>query len=290
MELELQQLDRRYEALRRRNPTQERRLLTSLATDGQQIPIVVVPAEEGRRAVIDGYKRVRALRELKQDVVLATEWSLPEADALVLEWRMRSGEPADALEQGWLLRELRERFELTEAELAARFERSQSWVSRRLSLLQALPEEIQERVRRGQLGAHAATKYLVPMARAIPAECLRLVAALGERKPTSRQVGELYLAMMAGGAEVRALLLKDPWLFLRAQQEARRGQEKDRTPAEQLLGDFGALGGLLRRLHARVRRGAWAELSADERAEVGRGYRTAQAEAVALFTRCAKEL
>ena len=42
MKLEFQQLDRRYEHLRVRNPERRRRLLASLAASGQQTPIVVV--------------------------------------------------------------------------------------------------------------------------------------------------------------------------------------------------------------------------------------------------------
>jgi hypothetical protein len=42
MELELHQLDLRYQDLRRRSPLGERQLLASLAEIGQQMPIVVV--------------------------------------------------------------------------------------------------------------------------------------------------------------------------------------------------------------------------------------------------------
>jgi len=46
-------------------PEQERRLLTSLAEIGQQVPIVVVKDhEDAQFVVIDGYKRVRSLRRL----------------------------------------------------------------------------------------------------------------------------------------------------------------------------------------------------------------------------------
>jgi len=164
MELELRQLDRRYEALRRRSPRRERRLLASLAQHGQQQPIIVV-GSEGSDAIVDGFKRVRALSMLRRDVVVATRWELPEPDALVLDWQLREGGGSDALEQAWLLRELRERFDLAEEELARRCDRSKSWVSRRLALVSELPEEIQETVRRDELGAHAAMKYLVPLAR-----------------------------------------------------------------------------------------------------------------------------
>ena len=63
---------------------------------------------------------------------------------------MRTGEGATALEQGWLLHELAGRFALSLEDLGRRFARSASWVSRRLALVEELPEAIrEEHVRRG---------------------------------------------------------------------------------------------------------------------------------------------
>ncbi|MGB5742329.1 MAG: ParB N-terminal domain-containing protein [Sedimenticolaceae bacterium] len=78
MELEIHQLDLRYQDLRRRDPKRERQLLASLAESGQQLPIVVVLAEAP--IVIDGYKRVRALRRLARDTVEAMAWDVGEAE------------------------------------------------------------------------------------------------------------------------------------------------------------------------------------------------------------------
>jgi len=154
MDLEFHQLDLRYEELRGRSPARERRLLSSLAELGQQTPIVVVRAgEASQHVVIDGYKRVRLLRKLGQDTVHATAWDLGEAEALLLERMMRAGEADSALEQGWFLRALRDRFQLTGAELGQRFGRTESWVSRRLGLVADLPESVQEHVRAGAISA-----------------------------------------------------------------------------------------------------------------------------------------
>jgi len=68
MELEWHQLDLRYEGLRRRHPAQERQLLSSMAELGQQTPIIVV-SHITAFVVIDGYKRVRALKRLGRDTV-----------------------------------------------------------------------------------------------------------------------------------------------------------------------------------------------------------------------------
>ena len=66
-----------------------------------------------------------------------------------------------ALEEGWLLAELRDRFGMTLEELGKRFDRSGSWVSRRLGLVMELPREIQEQVRRGEIAPYAAMRHLV---------------------------------------------------------------------------------------------------------------------------------
>ena len=75
MDLEIRTLDLRYETLRRRPPIRERRLLASLGDVGQQTPIVVV-RDGNTWVVVDGYKRVRALRRLRQDTVRALAWDL----------------------------------------------------------------------------------------------------------------------------------------------------------------------------------------------------------------------
>ncbi len=63
--MELHQLTLRYEHLRKRHPRQERALLSSLSEIDQLLPIVVV-SEAERFVLIDGYKRVRALKRLKE--------------------------------------------------------------------------------------------------------------------------------------------------------------------------------------------------------------------------------
>ncbi len=45
--------------------------------------------------------------------------------------------------------------------LARRFDKSESWVSRRVALISELSEAIQEKVRKGAIGAHAAMKHFI---------------------------------------------------------------------------------------------------------------------------------
>jgi len=290
MELELGQLELRYEKLRRRNVGKERQLAASLAQSGQLLPVVVVRGEAGHRYILlDGYKRVRALRSLRQDIVQATAWELAELDALLLERLMRAGEADSALEQGWLLEELNERFALSHEELGRRFDKSQSWVSRRLALVRALPREVQERVQSGALPAHAAMKYLVPMARAKRADCVRLIAALGKEQPSTREIGALYAAWACGNKKTRELVVTQPAIVLRAREQAREGAPSDKTHGRRLLDDFGILIGTSRRARQRLRQNVLAQLLPTERQEAEGAASQARWECESLF-RSAAEL
>jgi len=222
MRLEFHQLDRRWEHLRVRHPARQRRLLASLAEVGQQTPIVVVAVEgqPDRYLVIDGYKRLAALQQLGRDTVEAVIWPMSEVEALLLDRSRRWSEPETALEQGWLLAELEQRYGYGQEELARRFDRSTSWVSRRLALVDLLPEALQQQVREGKLSAHVAMKFLVPVARVSLEDCERMAAVFARHRCDTRQAGQLYAAWRDASPRVRQRLLDQPALFFKAQPPA----------------------------------------------------------------------
>jgi len=220
MQLEFHQLDRRWEHLRVREPHRQRRLLASLADSGQQTPIVVVAAgPPDRYLVIDGHKRVAALEQLGRDTVEATLWAMSEAEALLLSRSVRFSPQESALEQGWLLAEMERRFGYSLEEMARRFDRSVSWVSRRLALVELLPEAIQQQVREGKISAHVAMKYLVPVARVDAEHCERMAAAFLQQRCDTRQARQLYTAWRKATRAVRERILAEPELFLKTQRQ-----------------------------------------------------------------------
>lgn len=256
-------------------------MLASLTDVGQQSPVVVVREPLGAWVLVDGYKRVRALGRLHRDTVVAAEWALTELEALLLTRLMRTAEGDSALEQGWLLRELYERFALSCGELARRFDKSESWVSRRLALVSELPEAVQELVRSGRLPAHAAMKYLVPLARAKAPEWQALAGAVAAHGLSSRQVGVLAGTWAAASPEGRGLVLADPHLALRAEEQARR--PRDKSPSERLLGDVAAVGAIARRARTLARHEDQRASRGCFTAELQRVAIAAEADAGALF-------
>lgn len=288
MDLELDQLDRRYEALRTRSAAREKRLLGSISEIGQQMPIVVVRDAE-RIVVVDGYKRLRALERLGHDTVRALQWALDEPEALLLERLLRAGDADSPIEQGWFLQELSRRFGVGLDELARRFDRSKSWVSRRIALVGELPEAVQSQVRAGAIGGYAAMKYLVPLARANAEHCVRLAEAVAPLKLTSRQVGQLYAAYAGGNAATRQRVFEAPALVLKARAEAER-EGPGATPVEHLLDDLRIVSAVARRALVRVHRGALDDADTGERGRVRDGCAEAHAGVTHLQRHCEREL
>jgi ParB family transcriptional regulator, chromosome partitioning protein len=212
------------------HPARQRRLLASLADSGQQTPIVVVTAEgqADRYVVIDGYERIKALEQLGRDTVEAVVWPMSEAAAVLLDRSLRLSEHETALEVGWLLAELEQRFGYGLDELARRFDRSVSWVSRRLALVEVLPEAIQQQVREGKILAQVALKFLVPVARQNLEDCQRMAAIFAQHHCDTREAGQLYAAWRKGSPAIRKRILNDPELFFKAQRQTQENAETAR--------------------------------------------------------------
>ncbi|MEK6688692.1 MAG: ParB/RepB/Spo0J family partition protein, partial [Gemmatimonadota bacterium] len=137
VELELRFLETPYQGLRIRNPKIERALLASLEETEQQFPITVIRGERsGAFVVIDGHRRVRALKRLGRDVVRARVLDLSAAEALLWVRVGQANSALSALEEGLLLEELIEGQGLGVDVITARVGRSKSWVTRRLCLIQ----------------------------------------------------------------------------------------------------------------------------------------------------------
>lgn len=225
VEVDLDCLDLRYLKLRAKRPTLEKRLMASLEEAGQQSPVIVVAAEEpGRWVLIEGRKRVRALKRLKADAVNAVVWELAPAEALIAAYQLQDGSAWSALEEGWLVWELVRGGGFTLTEVSRRLKRSKAWVSGRLGLIEGLPEPVLEGVLTGQIGAYVATRYLLPFARANASDCEKLAQKIIEHEFRSREVEALCEHYAAAGVKARSRIVEEPALFLAALKEAQKGE------------------------------------------------------------------
>jgi hypothetical protein len=249
MEIELRVLDQKYLSLRILDAYTQARLTASLASLGQQSACLVIE-QDGKLVLIDGYRRVAALRGLRQDTVACERLAMTESEALLFRHRMANVERRSALEEAWLLRELHEVFGLPLLELARRFIRSKSWVSRRLALVRELPASVQDLVREGRLQAQAAMKHLVPLARGNELWVERLARCAADAKLSVRELGEVVSAWLYATPELRERIVAQPDLFLRVRQSVQPAPSSAPTPERALLHDIERLAALARRIRA----------------------------------------
>ena len=258
MQLEFHQIVMKYERLRIRTVAMDSRLMASLSQQGQHNPVLVVAqqSEQRRYVLIDGYRRVEALKRMGRDTVEALELSVSESAALILWHGQRSDPRRSALTDGWLIRELLEVHGITQRDLCERLQRNDSWVSRRLSLVKQLPQTVQEQVRRGQISEWAAMKVFVPLARAKTSDCEKLAQALLGQRVSTRQMQRIYAGYKKSDKERRERIVSHPMLYLKASEEAERSNtEAKRASDEQgaLLQDVEILAAVSSRARRRVR-------------------------------------
>jgi len=275
MQIEIHQLEPKYAALRIADPERQSRLTASMLRYGQTSPVLVVlSAGTAQYVLIDGYARVAALRGLAHDLVEAVALEVSEPEALMLRHRLSATRPCSALEEGWLIEELKDRHGKNQEELAIALHRSASWVSRRLGLVRVLPEAVQEAIRQGVVPAYAATKYLVPLARANRRHSEQLVTALGAKRISVRQMQRLYEGWLASDAQGRENVVRHPHLYLKANEEpAPPAPEPPPTP---LAGELESVAALCRRVRRELRAGILQRISPTQQQQIRTAWQEAQ--------------
>ncbi len=257
IEIEFHQIELKYSALSILDVKEQAKLMASLAGQGQHSPILVV-ADGDRYVLIDGYRRADALKRLGRDTIQALAVPMSETEALLMKHSLENQRRRSPLEEAWLLRELTESHALSQEDLADRLGRSRSWICRRLALVAVLPNKVQEKVRRGTISPQAAMKYLVPLARANPKDCDRLVQNLGGAHLSVRQMGKLYSAWRTGDHRQREQIIEKPMLCLKADEEVSRPDPPLDTridKARSLLRDLEIVGSVCRRARYPAREG-----------------------------------
>ncbi len=148
---------------------------------------------------------------------------------------------------------MEQRFGYGLEELARRFDRSLSWVSRRLGLVEQLPESVQQQVRSGAISAQVAMKFLVPVSRSSLEDCRRMAEAMATHRFTSREAGQWYAAWRDAAPAVRQRLLEQPQLFLKMQRSAAAAKaDPPTTGVAELLRDLDVVLAMARRANRRL--------------------------------------
>ena len=206
--------------------------------------------------LIDGYRRVGALRRLGRDTVGVEQWSCDLTTALLRLLARTRDRAFASIEEALLLRALVAEHGLPRHEVARRSGRDVSWVSRRLQLLSGLPDAALAAVRGGHLSSWVANRVIV----------------LHWRAPTPRMPSGCWYAgrdaaVNAGVAVLVRALPADPggprastWSTARACSSTRCRRIRRGTPARacvpapegECIGDLRCLEAVIARLRKRV--------------------------------------
>ena len=248
LEADLHRLDLRFASLRIRQPRAVERLARSIEQSGQLVPLVAV-AEAAQWVLIDGFLRLDALRRLGRDTARMDLWDCPLDQALLIVLVRLQGRTWEAIEEGAVIRALLTEFALSRREVARQAGRDVSWVSRRLSLVEGLPEALFVAICQGELSTWAATRVLAPLARANPEHAQRLLAGLQRDPLSTRELHTWYQHYQKANRPKRQRMLDEPRLFC----QALRSQARDQVARDLRAGPEGAWVAELKRIAQRLR-------------------------------------
>jgi len=275
MRLERHQLLTQFASLRVGDPRRLQKLIGSMKRQGQLMPVVAVPADEQevRWVLIDGYRRLAALRHLGEDLIWVDVWDRDVDEALLLCLARGPERSWQAIEEAALIYELSRRHSLRE--IAASLDRDVSWVSRRLSLFQALPSDLLQAVRQGKISLWAASRILAPLARANIAHARLLMAQLEQHPLSTRELKHLYRHYQQANQVQRERLVQAPGLFFQALATREEATQAKRLAAG-LEGawcqDLTVIGQILKRLLGQVSTLFAAEQAAEEKQRLQQAF------------------
>jgi ParB-like chromosome segregation protein Spo0J len=161
LDLKWEEIGEHYGRYRLHVPEAERAMARSLERYGQLSPVVVCRRQD-RYELIDGFKRLGAVRGLAQISRLSAR--LMETDERTAKAAIyglnRAGGRTRELEEAWIIQALVGEDGLSQVEVAELLGRHKSWVCRRLALIERLGPKAKDELRVGLLTPTAARQIV----------------------------------------------------------------------------------------------------------------------------------
>ena len=207
MSMPIMRIGERFAPLRIPDPAAEHSMLRSMVKYGQQTPVVICRITDGDPELLDGFKRLRAGRQLgiKELTVRTLDVGLRACKAAMLLLN-RVGRPITSMEEALVVHSLCHEDGLNQVEIATLLNCHKSWVCRRLTLIERLCDEAQESIRLGLLPASIGAE----LSRLQRCNQEHLLAAIRKQKLTWRETREVVAALSSKPQRDHEAILKDP--------------------------------------------------------------------------------
>lgn len=230
-------LDERYASLRLGRPELVASVRRSVQREGVLTPLVANLLPDGTLALLDGFKRLRVVRDLEHELVPVLIVHLDEQAALaaILTYNAPHSGMSE-LEEAWVIRSLVRGCKLKQKQVAELLGRHKSWVCRRLLLAERLVDSVQQDMRLGLCSATTA-REIVRLPRGNQAMLARVVR---EHGLTSRQCAALVeVCLSCDKLDTLSAVLADPLRFIDKGADPDKRERKG--PRDPRLSDRGEL-------------------------------------------------
>ena len=209
-EVELSQLDLRYEGYRMKNAALEERLLGSIAQRGLEEPLEGVEVQE-QSVLLNGFKRYRCARKLRLASVPFVSLGADPAVGILSLLRSSNHRSLSFLEQAAFVAELKHERQMNVADIASELSRGKSWVSMRLGLMAEMSATVRKELFSGGFPAYSymyTLRQFMRMNGVKPEEVEQFVVALSGKKLSVREVEQLAHGYFRGPESFRQEILK----------------------------------------------------------------------------------
>ena len=207
IDVKIEELDTGFERFRLIDPRAEANMRASVEVYGQLSPVLTGKIESKKIVLVDGYKRLRAIKALKHDNITTCmlERSITALKAMTLTVNKEQS-PCKELEEALVIQSLHVEDGLQQNEISVLCNRHKSWVSRRIALIERLSEEVREQLRLGLVSITAARELL----RLPRGNQPRVLLSFLENHLSSRQCKELVDTYLNVAHWEREGILCDP--------------------------------------------------------------------------------
>jgi len=207
MSIAITRIGERFAPLRIVEPQAERTMLHSMQKYGQLTPVVVCRIVSGEHELLDGFKRLRAGRQLgfPELTVRLLDVSLRACKAAMLQLN-RVGRAISGMEEALVVHSLYHEDGLSQVEIGVLIGRHKSWVCRRVALIERLSDEAQQSIRLGLLPASLG----VELARLQRCNQDRLLESIRKHHLSWRETRKVVTALLSRPTWEHESILRDP--------------------------------------------------------------------------------
>lgn len=153
-QIELTDLDLRYESYRLKAPDSEKILLNSILENGIRDPLQGIDTKD-TRILVDGFKRYRCAGKLNIGIVPYISLGSDEAFGIIKLIRLSNAKSLGILEQARWIDELQNVYQMGTVDIARMLEKSKSWVSVRSGIISEMSDFTKDTIFSGKFPVYS---------------------------------------------------------------------------------------------------------------------------------------